>query len=381
MYSLVDKDGNNIKNQFHSSIQFSSSDRNVVAIENGKLVAKNAGEAKITAYFPGTNEWFGFTKEINLTIKKRPTNFSVKTLSSCYTGDEFAISSLFNTTTNNPEVALEYISGDESVLKVEDGKLIAVCAGTTTLTVRQQENYKWLGHSQTLTITVNKHNSNFNLLQTQYTRKIGEVITEAQLYTHSNTEILPTVESDNPAVVSFNPSTRQLEAKTAGQAIITISQPEDCKWTHYNVTCTVTVQKHTPVFTWNDPVYFNQALIEDYFATSNKDTKISITNQTDREVADLYFSKTNSSDLHTLDLTTYNKEASTKVTVSQEENWYWYAKSEEHTITPIDSNNHVPFVIDSEGKMNVFYFSHSSGNDKSWSNGGIQIGGGLDGFE
>lgn len=377
VYSLADKDGNNIKNQFHSSIQFSSSDPNVVAIENGKLVAKNAGEAKITAYFPGTNEWFGFTAEIDLTIKKRPTSFNLIALSSCYTGDEFVLTSLFSAATNNPEVALEYISGDESILKVEDGKLIAVCVGTTTFTVRQQENYKWLGHSQTLTITVNKYNSNFNLLQTQYTRKIGEVITEAQLYTHSNTEILPTVVSDNPAVVSFNASTRQLEAKTAGQAIITISQPEDCKWTHYNVTCTVTVQKHTPVFTWNDPVYFNQALIEDYFATSNKDTKISIINQRDREVADLYFSTSDPSDLHTLDLTTYNKGASTKVTVSQEENWYWYAKSEEHTITPIDPNNHVPFVIDSEERRNVFDVNWKA-DGYAWDNG-IQLGDWTDG--
>ena len=371
VYSLVDKDGNNIKNQFHSSIQFSSSDPNVVAIENGKLVAKNAGEAKITAYFPGTNEWFGFTREINLTIKKRPTSFNLIALSSCYTGDEFVLTSLFSAATNNPEVALEYISGDESILKVENGKLKAVCAGTTTFTVRQQENYKWLGHSQTLTITVNKYNSNFNLLQTQYTRKIGEVITEAQLYTHSNTEILPTVVSDNPAVVSFNASTRQLEAKTAGQAIITISQPEDCKWTHYNVTCTVTVQKHTPVFTWNDPVYFNQALIGDYFATSNKDTKISITNQTDREVADLYFSTSDPSDLHTLDLTTYNKGASTKVTVSQEENWYWYAKSEEHTITPIDPNNHVPFVMNtSSRRIALFYDKEDDNGEITCSDGG-----------
>ena len=378
VYSLVNKDGNNIKNQFHSSIQFSSSDPNVVAIENGQLVAKNAGEAKITAYFPGTNEWFGFTAEIDLTIKKRPTSFNLIALSSCYTGDEFVLTSLFSDATNNPEVALEYISGDESILIVENGKLIAVCAGTTTLTVRQQENYKWLGHSQILTITVNKYNSNFNLLQTQYTRKIGEVITEAQLYTHSNTEIPPTVVSDNPAVVSFNASTRQLEAKTSGQAIITISQPEDCKWTHYNVTCTVTVQKHTPVFTWNDPVYFNQALIEDYFTTSNKDTKISITNQTDREVADLYFSTSDPSDLQTLDLTTYNKGASTKVTVSQEENWYWYAKSEEHTITPIDPNNHVPFVVTENNDNEVFI--KSSYYSCKWDEG-VQVGDGGGGFD
>ena len=366
-----------IKSQFHSLIQFSSSDPNVLAIENGKIVAKNAGNAKVIAYFPGTNEWFDFTAEKDLTINKRPTNFSLYAFSSCYTGDEFVLTSLFSAATNNNEVPIEYISGDESILKVEDGKLKAVCAGTATLTVRQQENYKWKEHSQTLTITVNKYNSDLNLVQTQYNRKIGEVITEAQLYTHSNTDILPTVVSDNPAVVSFNASTRQLEAKTAGQAIITVSQPEDCKWTHYNMTCTVTVQKHTPVFTWKDPVYFNQAKIEDYFSTSNKDTKISITNKTDRDVADLYFSTSNPSDLHTLDLTTYNKEASTKVTVAQEENWYWYAKSEEHTITPIDHNNHVPFVIDSEERRNVFDVNWKA-DGYAWDNG-IQLGDWTDG--
>ena len=328
-----------------------------------QIVGLNSGTATITfIHKENENFYYASSPAYLVTVSKHPTSFELNTFSSCYTGDEFEVASLFSATTNNPEVALEYISGDESILKVEDGKLKAVCAGTTTFTVRQQENYKWLGHSQTLTITVNKYNSNFNLLQTQYTRKIGEVITEAQLYTRSNTEIPPTVVSDNPAVVSFNASTRQLEANAAGQAIITISQPEDCKWTHYNATCTVTVQKHTPVFTWNDPVYFNQALIEDYFATSNKDTKISITNQTDREVADLYFSTSDPSDLQTLDLTTYNKGASTKVTVSQEENWYWYAKSEEHTITPIDPNNHVPFVMNTSSRRIALFYDKEDDN-------------------
>lgn len=339
-----------------------------------QIVGLNSGTATITfIHKENENFYYASSPAYLVTVSKHPTSFELNTFSSCYTGDEFEVASLFSAATNNPEVALEYISGDESILKVEDGKLKAVCAGTTTFTVRQQENYKWLGHSQTLTITVNKYNSNFNLLQTQYTRKIGEVITEAQLYTHSNTEIPPTVVSDNPAVVSFNASTRQLEAKTAGQAIITISQPEDCKWTHYNVTCTVTVQKHTPVFTWKDPVYFNQALIEDYFATSNKDTKISIINQTDREVADLYFSASNPSDLHTLDLTTYNKETSTKVTVAQEENWYWYAKSEEHTITPIDPNNHVKFTITN---ANQTIFGKTFSSNAQWSGSGYLLGDG-----
>lgn len=316
--------------------------------------------------------------QITLEVLKRTTSFFLNTLSECYTGDEFALSELFNTTTNNTEVPFTCTSGHESILKFENNKLIAVCAGETTFTVEQKENYKWLRHAQTLNITVKKHDSGFQLRQTEHTCKIGDVITEAQLYTLVNNEILPTIESNNPEVVSFNPTTRQLEAKKAGEAIITISQPADCKWTDYTTTCKVIVEKHTPIFTWEDPVYFNSTVI-DYFSTNNTATAITITQpSTDTDVAELYFSKTNATDLHTLDLTTYAKESSTTVTISQEENWYWYAKTETHTITPIDPNNHVTFTIDSQERRDVFDINWETPK-YDWSDG-IQLGDWTDGF-
>ena len=311
---------------------------------------------------------------ITLEVLKRTTYFLLNPLSQCYTGDEFAFNSLLSTPTNNPDVPFTCTTGNESILKFENNKLIAVCEGTTTFTATQIENYKWLSHTQTLNITVKKHDSGFQLRQTEHTCKIGDVITEAQLYTLVNNEILPTIESNNPEVVSFNPTTRQLEANTAGEAIITISQPADCKWTDYTTTCKVIVEKHTPVFTWEDPVYFNSTVI-DYFSTNNTATAITITQpSTDTDVAELYFSKTNANDLHTLDLTTYAKESSTTVTISQEENWYWYAKTETHTITPIDPNNHVTFTINSNNKMNnVFKYSTNNADDLTWDNG-IRLG-------
>ncbi|MBQ8386676.1 MAG: hypothetical protein IJX48_04405 [Paludibacteraceae bacterium] len=115
---------------------------------------------------------------------------------------------------------------------------------------------------------------------------------------------------------------------------------------------TLTISKHTPVFTWTpSTVYYNQPYT-DYFSTSNKDTEITINEivgQTDNEVAELQFSS-NNSDKHTLDLNTYYKEtnpaSSTTITVTQAENYYWAPKSETRTITPTNENDHVQFTID-----------------------------------
>ena len=160
----------------------------------------------------------------------------------------------------------------------------------------------------------------------------------------------------------------QVIAKNAGKAKIIAKFDGNDSYKPFESELTLTINKYTPEFTWKDPVYFNQALIEDYFTTNNKDTKISITNQTDRDVADLYFSTSDPSDLHTLDLTSYNKEASTTLTVTQAENYYWYEKTETKVVTPIDPNNHVPFKIDSEANMGIFV-TKSDGEGNEWKSG------------
>ena len=338
---------------------------------NNQLILGKAGVLKIQMYQLGNDTYSPLTSEVTLTIVKRPTSFDLKTIAQCKTGDIFPYNALFNTLTNNAEVPMTFTSGDESILKYENNQLTAVCAGTTTFTVAQAETYKWLGHAQTLNITVNKYNSDFKLLNDVHTRKIGEVITEAQLYTSSNNEILPTIVSSDPEVVAFNPTTRQLEAKTAGEAIITISQPIDCKWTDYSATCKVIVQKHTPVFTWKDPVYFNST-ITDFFTTNNTDTEVTITSQTDTDVAVAYFSTNDPNDKHTLDLTTYNKEGSTELTVYQAENYYWYEHRESKVITPTNLDNHVTRTPLKETNRTAFDRGSYILND--WNDQTIQFG-------
>ena len=132
------------------------------------------------------------------------------------------------------------------------------------------------------------------------------------------------------------------------------------------------ISKHTPVFTWNNtPVYFNSE-VSDFFSTTGTNA-LTYYHSSDEDVATL----STGSNAQKLNLTIYNKEASTTLTVTQAENYYWYGKTETKAVTPIDPNNHVPFVIDSEEKRNVFDVNWVA-DEYTWDNG-IQLGDWTDG--
>lgn len=78
IYTLTDLNGGNIKNELHSHISFATSNSAIVAIENGQIITKSAGEATITATFSdGYNGWKTFTKTLTLTIKRHDLTASM----------------------------------------------------------------------------------------------------------------------------------------------------------------------------------------------------------------------------------------------------------------------------------------------------------------
>ncbi len=173
-------------------------------------------------------------------------------------------------------------------------------------------------------------------------------------------------------VITYNPQNYTITAHNAGTAVITFIQKPTMS--HYTDTfrCVITVSKYDAELQWKDPVYFNDT-ISRYFTTTDTISPIVIVSQTDTDVAKLT-NEFNPTSNNSLDLITFNKEASTTVTVSQAENYKWNGYSIDHTITPIDPNNHVTFTIDNEDEMrNVFYHSHT--HNLTWS-GGIDLQGG-----
>lgn len=185
-------------------------------------------------------------------------------------------------------------------------------------------------------------------------------------------------------VISYNPDTYEITAHNAGTAVLTFVQQGNNGYYYSSRSCTITIDKNTPTFTWKDPIYFNQT-ISDYFTTNNNPneneyaTEVSITQEsTDPDVAIIYFNQEDDTDKHSLDLTTYYKEtspeSSTQVTVYQAENWYWNAKEEPHTITPKNKNNHVSNTPITGTNLNDFKIDYQDPWNNPWTNDGIHFG-------
>lgn len=180
-------------------------------------------------------------------------------------------------------------------------------------------------------------------------------------------------------VISYDTANYTITAHNAGTAVLTFIQKPTAS--HYTDTlrCYITISKHTPTYTWKDPVYFNDT-ISNYFTTTNTASSIVIESQTDTDVAKLT-DEFNPTSNNSLDLITFYKEASTTVTVSQVETYYWNGYSIPHTITPIDQNNHVTFTLTQENYISAFKhsFVDPAANDQSkgpdWQSGGIYFGG------
>ncbi len=166
-------------------------------------------------------------------------------------------------------------------------------------------------------------------------------------------------------VITYDAQNNKIFAHNEGTAIIKLIHNETDGYYGKTATCTLTVSKHDAELNWKDPVYYNDT-ISNYFTTTDTISPIVIVSQTDTDVAKLT-NEFNPTSNNSLDLITFNKEASTTVTVSQKENYKWNGYSIDHIITPIDPSNHVTFTIDSEARMWVF--QPTSNEQLSWSNG------------
>ena len=185
-------------------------------------------------------------------------------------------------------------------------------------------------------------------------------------------------------VIEYLPEAKKIIPRNAGTATITFYHKNTD--THDMITpyaVTITVIRHTPVFTWQGKAY-NETTTEyfnttynDYFVSSSttKNTSATLIYSTeDSEAAMLHAG----SSAQKLNLTIFNKEtnppSSIYLTVTQAENYYWESHTETHTITPRNQNNHVTFTIDSNDKMNnVFKYSTNNADDLTWDNG-IRLG-------
>lgn len=138
----------------------------VISIENGVLIAKNAGKAKLIASFAGNSQYKAFTKELTLTIKKHTPTFTWKApiYFNTTTTDFFSTNNKQTAikieSQTDPEVANLHFNpndaNDQHTLdltaynKINPTTLVPY---STTIKVSQGENYYWKYQDDTKTIT------------------------------------------------------------------------------------------------------------------------------------------------------------------------------------------------------------------------------------
>lgn len=340
-------------------------------------------QTTITVTQPENYKWTSYSLNETVTVKKYPTDFNWLLQDTYYVGE--TITSIFNKSANGLPSTIT--SSDPTIVKVENNKLIALRAGKVTITVSQAVDRKWVAFTHEKEITIVKRNTNFQLLlgNTYY---VDDQIGDAQIYSKDNNNSAPIhITSSDTNILEYDATNHKLIAKKKGTATIRVWQEKDTTWTEFDQSIMVNVIKHTPEFKWQGKVcshgancanttteYFNE-LYTDYFTTNNTATPISIVQQTDTNVANMYFVD---GDTHTLDLTVYYKEAAstqapyyTDITIVQDSNRYWEYHSETHRITPKNEDNHVEFLMNTKSLRDaLFYAKENNHGEITCSEGG-----------
>lgn len=148
-------------NATNKNIEWSSSNSDIVSVENGKITAKTKGDATITVKSCDT----GITATCNVKVLSKVTSISLnKTELSLNKGDTYNL-----TYTIAPDDAankdVEWSSSNADIVSVENGKVTAKKAGNATITIKAKET----GISSSCKVTVTSKVENIELLKESYT--------------------------------------------------------------------------------------------------------------------------------------------------------------------------------------------------------------------
>lgn len=144
-----------------AKLTYMSSDIGVVSVDsNGKLIANNAGNAVITAYYAGDEDYHSSKATVNVTVSKLSTkivadiNFPMKVFE---TIDLHAV-------LTPHEGILTYSSSDNEIASVDvTGKVTAKSVGSVVVTIKFAGDRKYLASQKQVIVSVSKVPTSINV--------------------------------------------------------------------------------------------------------------------------------------------------------------------------------------------------------------------------
>ena len=215
------------------------------------------GVQTITLDQPGTDRLFPRTVVYTFTVKRNVSALSLAGLTSSM-GVEDTIATPFTGLTNTEEAVL-FSCSPEGSMKYEDGKLIALAAGTNTVTFSQPATEYWTGISQSKTITVSQKDPN---MTTELSNRHAWYSIIEHPFKSLNTEKELQITSSNESLAKYIKEEDKIYVYgTSGNVTFTVNQEANYK---YNAV--VNYQKTFEIFQPNNrlPFTLTSGNLEDY---------------------------------------------------------------------------------------------------------------------
>jgi len=348
------------------SVSYSSSNTSVLTVDaSGKLTAVAAGSATITASQSGDCTYSAavdISKTFTISAKQtplfNPDGFSDGSTCNLKVGDtrtmevsnvSDGLAGNFTATASNGSII--GITRAGNVITIE-----ALNAGSSTATFKQTETSTIYAAQKQYAFSVTKHANTLAVANTSLTKLVEEEV--ENFVSGINSDAAVTTTSTTPQVATYDIANNKIIAHAAGTTTITISQAATYKYEGTTKTINVTVNKHTPAFTWNESnvPYTCNSTIGNVLTLTNGDPA-RITYVSDNEAIAEVVAGT---------LIIHNVLGTANITVTHQATDYWATRSEVYVITPVRVDRHVPFDITAS---NYNAFKQSISGAFAWDNG------------
>ena len=226
-----------------------------VTAQKGTLIGD--GEQTVTLNQPGNARLFDRNITYTFTVKKNVSALSLAGLTTSMQVEDTVATPY--TGSANTEAAVQFTCSPEGSMKMENGKLIALQAGTNTVTFSQPATEYWTGVSQSKTITVSRKNPNI-------TTELGNRHAWYSIIEHPfkslNTEKELQITSSNDNLAKYVATEDKIYVYgTSGSVTFTVNQEANYK---YNAV--VNYQKTFTIFQPNNrlPMTLTSSNLSDY---------------------------------------------------------------------------------------------------------------------
>ena len=207
--------------------------------ENGVVTALKNGTGSVLVKIGGDGVYAENSTIVNVTVSKVPTEIKVTntTLDLKVDGEIETGATLIPADAGN----LTYTVSNPSIVKVEEGKIIALKEGNATITVSFEGNKKYLtAENKTVNVTVSLNDASVKVNNNTLNLLVDETFN--LIATTEPKDLTVNYTSSNPSVVTVD-NKGNVMAVSEGNATITVTVGGDGKYAENSTTVTVTVSK------------------------------------------------------------------------------------------------------------------------------------------